>query len=72
MPEPKAIEQHGSRIITALEHAWAAIQDAHKAAAPGVRGTRPIRAGPACTGATWTLAASRRHGRPYNRWAGIG
>ena len=29
MTEPRAIEQHGSRIITALEHAWAAIQDRH-------------------------------------------
>jgi hypothetical protein len=28
-PIPRAIEQHGSRIIAALEHAWAAIQDAH-------------------------------------------
>ena len=27
--DPRAIEQHGSRIIAALEHAWAAIQDAH-------------------------------------------
>ena len=29
MTEPRAIEQHGSRIIAALEHAWAAIQDQH-------------------------------------------
>ena len=29
MDEPKVIEQHGRRIITALEHAWAAIQDQH-------------------------------------------
>ena len=29
MAEPKVIEQHGSRIIAALEHAWAAIQDQH-------------------------------------------
>jgi hypothetical protein len=29
MAEPKVTEQHGSRIIAALEHAWAAIQDAH-------------------------------------------
>jgi hypothetical protein len=29
MTDPRAIEQHGSRIIAALEHAWAAIQDAH-------------------------------------------
>jgi len=25
MTEPRAIEQHGSRIIAALEHAWAVI-----------------------------------------------
>jgi hypothetical protein len=29
MADPRTIEQHGSRIIAALEHAWAAIQDAH-------------------------------------------
>jgi hypothetical protein len=29
MTEPKAIAEHGSRIIAALEHAWAAIQDQH-------------------------------------------
>jgi hypothetical protein len=29
MTSPKITEQHGSRIITALEHAWAAIQDQH-------------------------------------------
>ena len=29
MTEPRAIEQHGSRIIAALERAWAAIQDQH-------------------------------------------
>ena len=29
MTDPQTIEQHGSRIITALEHAWAAIQDQH-------------------------------------------
>ncbi|HEY2279967.1 MAG TPA: hypothetical protein VGI00_16520 [Streptosporangiaceae bacterium] len=29
MTNPKITEPHGSRIITALEHAWAAIQDAH-------------------------------------------
>ena len=29
MTEPRTIEQHGSRIIAALEHAWAAIQDQH-------------------------------------------
>jgi hypothetical protein len=29
MTSPKATEQHGSRIIAALEHAWAAIQDQH-------------------------------------------
>ena len=29
MTDPRAIEQHGSRIISALEHAWAAIQDQH-------------------------------------------
>ena len=29
MAEPKVSEQHGSRIIAALEHAWAAIQDQH-------------------------------------------
>ena len=29
MTEPRAIEQHGSRIIAGLEHAWAAIQDQH-------------------------------------------
>ena len=27
MTEPRTIEQHGSRIIAALERAWAAIQD---------------------------------------------
>ncbi len=35
MTEPRAIEQHGSRIIAALEHAWAAIQDQHSDV-PGV------------------------------------
>jgi hypothetical protein len=29
MTSPKITEQHGSRIIAALEHAWAAIQDQH-------------------------------------------
>ena len=29
MTETRAIEEHGSRIITALERAWAAIQDRH-------------------------------------------
>ena len=29
MTEPRTIEQHGSRIIAALERAWAAIQDRH-------------------------------------------
>ena len=29
MTSPKIIEQHGSRIIAALEHAWAAVQDTH-------------------------------------------
>ena len=29
MTEPRVIEQHGSRIIGALEQAWAAIQDQH-------------------------------------------
>ena len=29
MTEPRTIEQHGSRIIAALERAWAAIQDQH-------------------------------------------
>lgn len=29
MTDPRTIEQHGSRIIAALEHAWAAIQDTH-------------------------------------------
>ena len=29
MTDPRIIEQHGSRIIAALEHAWAAIQDQH-------------------------------------------
>jgi hypothetical protein len=29
MTKPRTIEQHGSRIIAALEHAWAAIQDRH-------------------------------------------
>jgi hypothetical protein len=29
MTSPAITEQHGSRIITALEHAWAAIQDTH-------------------------------------------
>ena len=29
MTQPRAIEQHGSRIIAALERAWAAIQDQH-------------------------------------------
>ena len=29
MTDPRTLEQHGSRIIAALEHAWAAIQDAH-------------------------------------------
>ena len=29
MTDPRTIEQHGSRIIAALEHAWAAIQDQH-------------------------------------------
>ena len=34
MTEPRAMAEHGSRIITALERAWAAIQDQH----PDVRG----------------------------------
>ena len=29
MTDPRTIDQHGSRIIAALEHAWAAIQDSH-------------------------------------------
>jgi hypothetical protein len=29
MNDRRSIEQHGSRIIAALEHAWAAIQDQH-------------------------------------------
>ena len=29
MTEPRTFEQHGSRIIAALEHAWTAIQDQH-------------------------------------------
>ena len=29
MTEPRTIAEHGSRIIAALEHAWAAIQDQH-------------------------------------------
>ena len=29
MTDPRTIEQHGSPIIAALEHAWAAIQDTH-------------------------------------------
>ena len=29
MAQPRSIEPHGSRIIIALEHAWAAIQDQH-------------------------------------------
>ena len=29
MTDPRTIAQHGSRIIAALEHAWAAIQDTH-------------------------------------------
>ena len=29
MTDPRTIEQHGSRIITALEQAWAAVQDQH-------------------------------------------
>src|SRR5215472_3821671 len=29
MADSRTIEQHGSRIIAALEHAWAAIQDQH-------------------------------------------
>ena len=29
MTDPRIIEQHGSRIIAALERAWAAIQDLH-------------------------------------------
>ncbi len=29
MTDPRTIAEHGSRIIAALEHAWAAIQDTH-------------------------------------------
>ena len=29
MTEPRTIAEHGSRIIAALERAWAAIQDRH-------------------------------------------
>ena len=29
MTEPRTIAEHGSRIIAALERAWAAIQDQH-------------------------------------------
>ncbi len=29
MTEPRTVAEHGSRIIAALEHAWAAIQDQH-------------------------------------------
>ena len=29
MTDPRAIAEHGSRIIAALEHAWAAIRDTH-------------------------------------------
>ena len=29
MTDPRTIAEHGSRIIAALEHAWAAIRDTH-------------------------------------------
>jgi hypothetical protein len=45
MTEARTIEQHGSRIIAALEHAWAAIQDQHPDVPDAViiTGPRPAR-----------------------------
>lgn len=50
MTDPRTIAEHGSRIIAALEHAWAAIRDTH----PDVPGVVIV------TGAGANQKASRR------------